>query len=84
MRLSKDVHRKLLTVLGITITWTIISMIQLTYEMAVLKEYGFEYRWSTPGNFMTYFLINTVAFVLNGFSGGLIIVFILRYSIRNR
>lgn len=84
MKISRDLRRKFRTVLGITLAWTLISMIQLTYEVGVLKEYGFEYRWSTPGNFMTYFLINTLAFVVNGFIGGLIIVFFLLHYIRNR
>jgi adenylate cyclase len=65
-------------------TWTVISMIQLSYEVTIIKEYGYDYRWSTPGNFMTYFLINSVAFVLNGFVGGIIIVFFLQDWIRNR
>lgn len=84
MKFSKDLNRKLLTVLSITLAWTLISMLQLLYEMAVLKEYGFEYRWSTSGNFMTYFLINSLAFVLNGFVAGLVIVFFLQHWIRNR
>ncbi len=66
------------TVAWITISWTIISMMQLTYEIAILKEYGFNYRWSESGSFMTYFLINTFSFVLNGFIGGIVIVFLLQ------
>lgn len=84
MKFSKDLNRKFRTILWITLAWTLISMLQLLYEMAVLKEYGFEYRWSTSGNFMTYFLINTLAFVLNGFVAGLVIVFFLQHWIRNR
>lgn len=84
MRFSRGLHIKFTTVFWITVAWTVISMIQLTYEVAVLKEYGFDYRWSTPGNFMTYFLINTIAFVVNGFIGGLVIVFFLQDWIRNR
>ena len=59
-------------------------MIQLLYEVSILKEYGFEYRWSTSGNFITYFVINSLAFLLNGFVGGLVIVFFLQSWIRNR
>ena len=59
-------------------------MIQLLYEVAILSEYGFEYRWSTSGNFITYFSINSLAFVLNGVIGGLVIVFFLQNWIRNR
>nr|WP_288934679.1 hypothetical protein [uncultured Allomuricauda sp.] len=59
-------------------------MVQLLYEVAILKEYGFEYRWSTSGNFMTYFTINSLAFILNGFVAGLVIVFFLQSWIRNR
>ncbi|MGB5355866.1 MAG: adenylate/guanylate cyclase domain-containing protein [Eudoraea sp.] len=59
-------------------------MIQLLYEVTILKEYGFEYRWSTSGNFLTYFVINSLAFVLNGFIGGLVVVFFLQNWIRNR
>lgn len=84
MRSKRDLLTKFTTVLWITVAWTIISMVQLTYEVAFLKEYGLEYRWATSGNFMTYFLINTFAFVLNGFIGGLVIVFVLRIWIRNR
>ena len=54
-------NRKFRSVLWITLAWTLISMLQLLYELAVLKEYGFEYRWSASGNFMAYFLINTLA-----------------------
>jgi len=84
MRFTGALQTKFNTVIWITVSWTIISMFQLTYEVAVLKEYGFEYRWSTPGNFMTYFLINTLAFILNGFIGGLVIVFFLQHWIRKR
>lgn len=58
-------------------------MIQLIYEVAILHEYGLDYRWSTAGNFLDYFLINTFAFVLNGVIGGLLIVFFLQYWFRN-
>ena len=84
MKLSKALQRKIITVLKITIAWSTISMIQLTYEILVLKEYGYDYRWSNPGSFMTYFWINTLAFVLNGFIGGLIVVFFLQDWIRHR
>jgi adenylate cyclase len=84
MRISWSLKSKFKTVFWITVFWTILSMIQLTYEVALLKEYGFQYRWSTPGNFMTYFMINTLAFVLNGFVAGMIIVFFLQHWIRNR
>ncbi|MGB5609745.1 MAG: adenylate/guanylate cyclase domain-containing protein [Eudoraea sp.] len=84
MKLSYNQKRKFRTVLWITLSWTFISMIQLLYEVSILNEYGFEYRWSTSGNFMTYFLINSLAFVLNGFIGGLIVVFFLQSWIRNR
>jgi len=84
MKFSNDLKRKFNTILWITVSWTLISMVQLTYEVAILKEYGFEYRWSTSNNFMTYFLINTLAFTLNGFVGGIIVVYFLQYWIRNR
>ncbi len=84
MRFSRDLKRKLNLVFWITVAWTIISIMQLSYDMAVLKEYGFEFRWSTQDKFMTYFLINTSAFVVNGFIGGLVIVFFLQRWIRNR
>src|SRR6056297_2013336 len=84
MKLSNNQKRKFRTVFWITIAWTIISMLQLLYEMAILKEYGFEYRWSTSGNFMTYFIINSLAFVINGFVGGLVVVFFLQSWIRDR
>lgn len=84
MRISRGLKTKYKTILWITVSWTIISMIQLTYEYAVLEEYGFEYRWIIPGNFTTYFLINTLAFVVNGLIGGFLIVFFLQHWIRNR
>ena len=84
MKISNNQKRKFRTVLWITVSWTVISMVQLLYEVAILKEYGFEYRWSTSGNFMTYFVINSLTFVLNGFIGGLLVVFFLQSWIRNR
>ncbi len=84
MRLSHDTKRKFRTVLWITVAWTVISMIQLLFEVAILKDYGYEYRWSTSGNFFTYFVINSLAFVLNGFIGGLVVVFFLQTWIRDR
>ncbi|MCB0632362.1 MAG: adenylate/guanylate cyclase domain-containing protein [Saprospiraceae bacterium] len=84
MRLSKALQGKLKTVLWITLSWTIISTLQLGYEIAVLKEYGYDYRWSETGGFMTYFLINTLAFVVNGLIGGVFIVFFVRRWIRSR
>ena len=75
---------KFKTIIWITVAWTLISMLQLCYEAAVLKEYGYAYRWSRPGAFMTYFLINSLSFVLNGFIGGLVIVLFIRPWIRNR
>jgi len=84
MKLSNNQKRKFRTVLWITLSWTLISIVQLLYEVAILNEYGFEYRWSTSGNFMTYFAINSLAFVLNGFIAGLVIVFFLQSWIRNR
>ena len=84
MNFSVNQKRKFKTVLWITISWTLISIIQLLYEVSILKEYGFEYRWSTSGNFFTYFVINSLAFLLNGFIGGLVIVFFLQSWIRNR
>ena len=84
MKISNNQKRKFRTVLWITVSWTFISMVQLFYEVAILSEYGFEYRWSTSGNFMTYFMINSLAFVLNGFIGGLVVVFFLQSWIRNR
>ncbi len=84
MRFSNSFSRKFRAVFRITVAWTLISMIQLLYEMAILKEYGFEYRWSNPGGFLTYFTINSLAFVVNGFVAGLVIVFFLQNWIRNR
>lgn len=84
MNLSKIFIRKISTVLWITISWTLISMIQLGYEITIIKEYGLQYRWSDANDFMTYFLINTLSFVLNGFIGGIIVVFFLQNWIRNR
>lgn len=84
MRLSNNQKKKFNTILWITVSWTIISIIQLLYEVAILKEYGLEYRWSTAGNFSVYFLINTLAFILNGFVGGLVVVYFLQTWIRNR
>lgn len=82
--MKEAVKRKFKTVLWVTVSWTLLSMMQLSYEYALLEEYGFDYRWSAPGDFMTYFWINTLAFVVNGFIGGLVIVFFLRPWIRNR
>lgn len=84
MKTKRELRTKFTTVFWIMILWTIISMLQLTYEATFLKEYGLNYRWATSGNFMTYFLINTLAFVFNGFIGGLLIVFVLRHWIRDR
>ncbi len=84
MPIRKSQKWNLSTVLWIMVAWTLISMLQLGYEMAVLREYGYDYRWSRPGEFMTYFLINSLAFVLNGFIAGLVIVFLIRPWIRNR
>ena len=84
MRLSNNQKRKFSTILWITASWAIISIIQLLYEVAIIKEYGLEYRWSTSGNFSLYFLINTLAFILNGFIGGLVVVYFLQSWIRNR
>ncbi len=84
MKISNILKKKFSTVFWIMVSWTIISMMQLGYEITIIKEYGLEYRWSAPNSFMTYFLINTAAFVLNGFLGGLIVVFFLQYWIRNR
>ena len=57
---------------------------QLLYEIGILEDYGHQYRWSNSGEFLTYFTINTLLFVLNGFIAGLIIVFFLLSWIRNR
>ena len=84
MNNSKELKRKLTTVLWITAAWTIISMLQLGYEITIIKEYGLEYRWSDEDGFLPYFLINTAAFVLNGFLAGMIIVFFLQFWIRNK
>lgn len=84
MPTKRELKKKLTTVFWITISWTIISMVQLAYEAAFLKEYQLDYRWATTGNFMDYFLINTLAFVFNGFIGGILIVFVLRKWIRGR
>lgn len=59
-------------------------MVQLLYEITIIQEYGFEYRWSGSDGFGIYFVINTISFVLNGFVGGLIVVFFLQYWIRDR
>ncbi len=83
MKFSNDIKRKLKTIFWITLSWTLISVLQLLYEITILTEYGYQYRWSTTGNFTTYLLINTASFVLNGFIGGLVIVF-LQYWIRNK
>lgn len=84
MEISKDLQRKLWTILWITLSWAIISMVQLAYEISILYEYGLDYRWSTPGNFMDYFMINSLAFVLNGLLAGLFIVFVVLPWIRER
>ncbi|MBG7631123.1 MAG: adenylate/guanylate cyclase domain-containing protein [Bacteroidetes bacterium] len=84
MKFSNILKRKFSAVIWITVSWTLISMIQLGYEITILKEYGFEHRWSLQDDFVPYFLINTFAFVLNGFIGGLVVVFFLQYWIRNR
>ena len=68
----------------ITLAWTIISIFQLGYEMAVLKEYGYQYRWTDEDGFIHYFLINTGAFIVNGFIGGILVVFYLQDWIRDR
>ena len=84
MKFSNKQKQQFKTILWITIAWTLISIIQLLYEVAILKEYGLEYRWSISGSFITYFVINTLAFVLNGFVGALVIVYFLQSWIRNR
>ncbi|PHN08666.1 adenylate/guanylate cyclase domain-containing protein [Flavilitoribacter nigricans] len=84
MKSSKSFNRKFRTVLWICLGWTLVSVLQLLYELAVLKEYGYSYRWSNADSVMTYFLINTLAFVLNGFIAGLVIVFFLQHWIRDR
>ncbi len=81
---STALRRKLHTVLWIALAWSVISMTQLGYEAAILQEYSFSYRWSRPGAFMTYFTINTLAFVVNGLVAGAVIVFLLRPYIRYR
>ena len=84
MSISKELKIKLGTVFWITLSWTVISILQMGYELAVLEEYGFEYRWSNPGEVFTYILINTSAFVVNGFIGGIVVVFLLQNWIRNQ
>ena len=83
MNFSNELKRKLKTIFWITLSWTLISVIQLLYEITIIFEYGNEYRWSTTNNFTTYLLINTSAFAVNGFIGGLVVVS-LQYYIRNR
>ncbi|MEJ2005405.1 MAG: adenylate/guanylate cyclase domain-containing protein, partial [Cyclobacteriaceae bacterium] len=73
MKISKELKRKLQTVLWITAVWTIISMMQLGYEITIIKEYGLEYRWSNSDGFITYFLINTAAFISFGLLYGIVI-----------
>lgn len=84
MKISNSLKRKFSTVIWITVCWVLISIGQLGYEITILKEYGFNYRWSNPDDIMPYFLINTFAFIINGFIGGLLVVFFLQYWIRNR
>lgn len=84
MKFSNLLKRKFSTAIWITVSWVLISIGQLAYEITILKEYGFEHRWSNSDDLLPYFLINTIAFVLNGFIGGLVVVFFLQYWIRNR
>ena len=83
MKFSNEFKRKLNTIFLIALSWTLISVIQLLYEITIIFEYGNDYRWSTTNNFATYLLINTSAFAVNGFIGGLVIVR-LRDYIRNQ
>ena len=84
MSLSKELKIKFRTVFRVALSWTIISILQLSYELAVLEEYGYDYRWSEPNEVYTYILINTGAFVVNGLIGGLVVVFLLQSWIRDR
>lgn len=84
MSFSKELSIKMRTVFWVTFSWTIISILQLGYELAVLEEYGYDYRWTEPGEIMLYVAINTGAFVLNGFIAGVIIVFLLQAWIRDQ
>ena len=84
MSLSKELKIKFRTVFWVALSWTVISVLQLSYELAVLEEYGYEYRWSDPNEVITYILINTGAFVVNGVIGGLVVVFLLQSWIRDR
>lgn len=81
---GKELQRKFQTVIWITLSWSIISVIQLAYELSILEENNFEYKWVTSGDFLTYYLINTLSFLLNGFIAGVFIVFFLLDWIRNR
>ena len=54
MKFSNALKRKFSTVIWITVSWALISMVQLGYEITILKEYGFEYRWSNPDDIMPY------------------------------
>ena len=72
------------TVTWIMLSWSFISMVQLLYELAIHGEYGLDYRWVTTGSITTYFLINTLSFLLIGLIAGLLIVFLLLDWIRNR
>ena len=83
-KLPHILKRKLGTVAWITLVWTCLSMVQLGYEISIITEYGLDYRWSKPNNFSTYFLINTLAFIVNGLVAGVMIVFFLQNWIRNR
>ncbi len=83
MFIAKELRIKLHTVFWITLSWTIISILQMGYELALLEEYGYEYRWSEPGEIISYLTINTSAFILNGFIGGLVVVFLLQTWIRD-
>lgn len=84
MGIPKELKIKFRTVFWITLSWTLISILQLGYELAVLEEYGYDYRWSSPNEVFTYILINTSAFIVNGFIGGLVVVFLLQSWIRDR
>ena len=84
MAISKDLRIKFKTVFWIALSWTLISVFQLSYELAVLEEYGYDYRWSSPDELFVYILINTIAFILNGLIGGLIVIFLIQKWIRNR
>ena len=64
-------------VIWIAIAWTMISALQLSYEYAILLDYGYLPSWATQGQFWVYTISYCLTFFVIGLVAGAFIVFIL-------